>query len=161
MAFRNQGTAANYVSALRLACIRFRLSTDWWSETLSKLFESVKYMQIARVTTSEFKVNTLLDDVLVENIIARADALENPDLGDMLVLGLAFLMIMHSERFPLVHGRPEHLFSLPHGQHSAVIIDNLTKPPMIRIRWRLRKHKPEGSLLAVDVNVSCDVDQAR
>ena len=74
MSFRNQGTAANYVSALRWACIRFRLSTDWWSETWSKLFVSVKKMQIARLASNELRVKALLDEVLVERTIALADA---------------------------------------------------------------------------------------
>ena len=72
MAFRNQGTAANYVSALKWACIRHRLSTDWWGDTLTKLFDSVKKMQVARMA-GNLKVRALLDEVLVELAPLRAD----------------------------------------------------------------------------------------
>ena len=95
MAFRNQGTAANYVSALKWACVRHRLSTEWWSDTLSKLFVSVKKMQVSHMA-GQLQVRALLDEVLVERIIGLADALENKELGDILSAGWAFLMRMRA-----------------------------------------------------------------
>ena len=83
----------------------------------------------------------------MERVIALADALENTEFGDILSVGWAFFMRMRSECFYLMKGNPDQLFCLQSGQHFAVVIDNLVQPPVIRIRWRQRKHRPAGSML--------------
>ena len=62
----------------------------------------------------------------------------------LLLLGWDFLLRMQSEAFPLQMGLAAECLQLPPGRHSAVFVDASAN---LCIRWRRRKHRPEGSLL--------------
>ena len=52
---------------------------------------------------------------------------------------------MQSEVFPLERGQAGESIILPPGRHSALFV---AKDGAITIRWRRRKHRPNGSLLS-------------
>ena len=143
--FRNAGTASNYVGHVKWACTCLGLAHEhWFNDEVRLVLKGQQKLHLTLVGES-LKVKFLLADDCVHLLLLYLQATAPGDLTRLLLLlGWEFLMRMQSEAFPLESGRAEEFSQLPVGRHSAVFVDNAN---CLCIRWRRRKHRPEGSLL--------------
>jgi len=148
-AFRNPGTAANYLGANCWAVVANGLCKVWNSDRVAM------YLKGARTEASARVGSTLQTRVLKsENLVWQAAKLALRLPGAVFVLPLAlvsweFLFRVQSEALALQLGNEGELLSLPEGRHSAVVFATDPKSNRLKlvIRLRRRKHRQAGSLL--------------
>ena len=143
--FRCAGTAANYIGHLRWLCKIEGYNLEWDGPMLQVALKGVAKAQLKEVS-GQLKVKFLLNWDMILKVVSLLDLspLTEP-ISVLLLLGWAFLGRMQSEVFPLERGQANESIVLPPGRHSALFV---TKDNGIAIRWRRRKHRPNGSLLS-------------
>ena len=142
--FRCAGTAANYIGHLRWLCKIEGYNLEWDGPMLQVALKGVAKAQLKEVS-GQLKVKFLLNWDMISKVVSLLDLspLTEP-ISVLLLLGWAFLGRMQSEVFPLERGQANESINLPPGRHSALFV---SKDGSITIRWRRRKHRPNGSLL--------------
>ena len=157
--FQNPGTARNYVSYVRWACVFHRLSADWHDQELQMVLRGLDKDYMAR-NLGQLSNKPVLTETLVAQLVTLCDGLPAcAELGDLFLASWQFLLRVPSEGIPLQWGTQDELHCLPEGRHSAFVVDDQHG---LHLRLRARKHRPRGLLLvrpccckAGQLNVLC------
>ena len=141
--FRSFGTASNYVSAVKWACLQLRLDMSWLDDAVMQLLKGGRKRDL-RIIGGTVKVQRLLNTTLVTQLVALADRSGQSGFATLLLFSWEFLARVPSEAVPAECGDAREAMVLPPGRHSAVYIDC---HGALCVRWCRRKHRPRGSLL--------------
>lgn len=142
--FRNAGTAANYISYLKWACVLHGLSLQWYTGQITMALKGLK-KQSSDLVAGVLVQPNLLDERLVLQLMTLCDSLPgHSEVGTIFLLAWQFLLRGPSEAVPIEWGSEQELYSLPPGRHSAIWVnaDGATS-----LRLKRRKNRPQGSLL--------------
>ena len=156
--FRNPGTARNYVSYVRWACVAFHLSTLWWDGQVELALKGLKKQHQANLA-GHLRETALLTEDLMAQILSLCDGLPlHEQFGDLFLLTWQFLLRGPSEAVPCLWGTQAEVHDLPPDRHSALWVSSSAT---VFLRLKKRKNRPEGSLLQrpcickSDVNPMC------
>ena len=142
--FRNAGTAANYISYIKWACVLNGLSVHWYTGQVTMALKGLK-KQCASSLVGTLSEQKIFDEALVLKLMTLCDGLPNHvDIGSIFLLAWQFLLRGPSEAVPAQWGSEQDLHTLPVGRHSALWVD---QQGVTSLRLRRRKNRPQGSLL--------------
>jgi len=147
--FRNPGTAANYLGAIRWAVVAKGLCKVWDSDRVAMYLKGARKEALARVG-STLQIRVLMSENLVWQAAKLALRMPGAEFVSPLALvSWEFLFRVQSEALALQLGNEGELLSLPEGRHSAVVFATDPKSNLLKlvIRLRRRKHRQAGSLL--------------
>ena len=151
--FRSGHTASNYVGAMRWACDVRGLHKSWDSDTLKLTIKGLKIRSTSAAVQRLARM-LLLSTALVRRIVAFADAAwPRSWFPALLLVSWALLLRVQSEAVPLEIGELSDLTTLPPQRHSAVAWDPQGK---LWIRWRRRKHRPDGCTRSLPCSCAAD-----
>jgi len=141
--FRCWGTASNYISSLRFACQRLRLSMAWDTPTVKMIGGGLRKKNMRETIQKIFPDNVITDEAL-DKMIRHADDCNDEKFGTFMEAAWKLLARVQSELLPCERGHLGEVTSLPLHRHSAVCLD---AQGVLHVRYRQRKNRPGGSLL--------------
>ncbi|CAK0898072.1 unnamed protein product [Prorocentrum cordatum] len=141
--FRKFGTASNYVSSVKLACLQLRLDTSWFDDAILQMLRGGRKREL-RVIGGTIKIQRPFKTKLVTQLVALADRSGQFGFATVLYSSWEILARVSSEAVPAERGDAREAMVLPAGRHSAVYIDC---HGALCVRWSRRKHRPRGSFL--------------
>eukprot|EP00435_Cladocopium_sp_Y103_P036239 s772_g9.t1 len=140
--FRNAGTAANYISYIKWACVLRGYSLQWFTGQVTMALKGLKKQANRDGKLVEQKI---FDEDIVLKVITLCNGLPNHfAIGAIFLLAWQFLLRGPSEAVPAEWGSEQELYQLPPGRHSALWVDS---QGVTSLRLRRRKNRPQGSLL--------------
>jgi len=142
--FKNSGTAANYLAAVKWACLSEGLDTAWYGDRMFALVKGLAKVKLTQVAQT-ISCKALLTSEAVQRTVCVADGLDDGQWAPFALASWNFLARVQSEMVPLEVGTAQKCLTLPPGRHSSVYVseDELT----LAIRFQKRKNRPSGSYL--------------
>ena len=141
--FKNAATAANYVSAMKWACVHLGLCTAWYTPGLQMTMKGAKQYQL-RVSGGTKHAAKFLDDKTLANAVKLADLNGMSDFAVLMLVAWSFLLRVQSECLLMEAGHPDDEKDLPQGRHSGLWLESGS---VLCLRLRRRKNRPSGSML--------------
>ena len=143
--FQNPGTARNYVSYVRWACVLHRLDCAWFDPEVQMVLRGLDKHYIESLPGQLSDKPLLTEDMVARLVTLCSERPGFEDLGDLFLVAWQFLLRVPSEGIPLQYGDRSELHILPDGRRSALTVDAQF---CAHLRLRHRKHRPQGSLLS-------------
>jgi len=141
--FKMAGTARNYISHIKWACLCNNLSLAWHDSSVSQALKGLQ-KQNHRVILISLQKKYKLDGKIHLSLVRMAGAFGLHQHRVAFTFGWQFLFRMQSECVPLEKGSATSIVDLPEGRHSAVW---LAPNRHLHIRLKTRKNRAQGSLL--------------
>ena len=141
--FRNPDTAANYITHLRWACDHLGLAKVWDTDTLKATLRGAKRRR-TRLFGGPSGAKRILDKSLFQKLVQAADEAGMEELAVFCLVAWEFLLRVQSECIPLQVGAQKDGRFLPPSRHSGLWVEGWTS---VVLKLRLRKNRPQGSLL--------------
>ena len=141
--FRNPDTAANYLSHLRWSCDHLGLCKAWDTDTVRATLKGARRRKV-RLFGGPSGAKHLLTKELFQRLVTAADAAGMADTAMLCLVAWHFLLRVQSEGMPMQVGAPADSQGIGPDRHSGIWLES---DSCAVLRLRIRKNRPQGSLL--------------